>query len=93
MNKNVVAKAVVSCSAVFDELGISPSERCAILANLLIVGALDANGKIVRHPDVTPSDAFAVERAMLESGEDFFLASVLQGHVLLQWAKNLELPE
>ena len=93
MNKNTVTKAVLACSQIFDELGVSPAERCAAIANLLIVGSLDANGKIVRHPDVLPTDAFAVERALLESGEDYFLSSVLQGHVLLQWAKSLELPE
>jgi len=93
LNKNTVSKAVLSCSQIFDELGVSPAERCAIIANLLIVGALDSNGKIVRHPDVQPNDAFAVERALLQHGEDYFLSSVLQGHVLLQWAKNLELPE
>ena len=92
MNKNTVSKAVVACSSVFDELGVSPAERCAIIANLLMIGALDANGRIVRHPDVDVADAFSVERALLEVGEDYFLFSVLQGHVLLQWAKNLELP-
>ena len=92
MNKNTVSKAVVACSNVFDELGVSPAERCAIIANLLMIGALDANGRIVRHPDVDVADAFSVERALLEVGEDYFLSSVLQGHVLLQWAKNLELP-
>ena len=68
MNKNTVTKAVLACSQIFDELGVSPAERCAAIANLLIVGSLDANGKIVRHPDVLPTDAFAVERALLESG-------------------------
>ena len=45
MNKNKVSKAVVACSGIFDELGVSPAERCAIIANLLMIGALDSNGK------------------------------------------------
>lgn len=94
MNKVKIQSSVIKIAEIFDADVPTLSEKYAVLANMLIISALDKDGKVFGHPSLNCQDAFAVERALIESGgSDNHLSAILQAHAILKWAEILETPD
>lgn len=91
MNKNKVADCLKAVAKAFDDHGVSHAEKYAIIANSLILSALDENSKVLGYPELNWKDAFQVERAFIETAStDSNLAAILQAHIILKWATIIE---
>lgn len=88
LNEDRISRKVSAILKIFKEESVTNEEYLIILGNLLI--SFGSSGLEVhsRHKDVDLRDCAQVEIALGQNPNDPYLASVLQGNILIKWSEH-----
>lgn len=89
MNKNKIEKISAKVDALITEDSLTSEEYLVFVANLLIAFGSGGVKQDAETADLNVFDADELERASYARPDDPYVASLLQGHILIKWSTNL----
>jgi hypothetical protein len=90
MNVKKIEKLIIGLADLMKEDALNDEEYLVFVANLLISFGNSDKSLLERYPDLDLNNAFAIELELTKNPNDPYLASILQGHILIKWSESLK---